>query len=87
MKIAFYCRIGGKGYGFLLPEDTEKLREFLAEHKKAAALEKIQAQAKNFCRVLDIRVPKLVEAENRVLLVVAESRICDNADRLWFFRI
>lgn len=40
MKIAFYCRIGGKGYGFLLPEDTEKLREFLAEHKKAAALEK-----------------------------------------------
>ena len=32
-------------------------------------------------------VPKLVEAENRVLLVVAESRICYNADRLWFFRI
>lgn len=29
-------------------------------------------------------VPKLVEAENRVLLVVAESRICYNADRLWF---
>ncbi len=31
-------------------------------------------------------VPKLVEAENRVLLVVAESRICYNADRLWFCR-
>lgn len=29
-------------------------------------------------------MPKLVEAENRVLLVVAESRICYNADRLWF---
>ena len=39
-----------------------------------------------FCRVLDIRVPKLVEAENRVVLVVAESRICYNADRLWFCR-
>ena len=39
-----------------------------------------------FCRVLDIRVPKLVEAENRALLVVAESRICYNADRLWFYR-
>ncbi len=31
-------------------------------------------------------MPKLVEAENRVLLVVAESRICYNADRLWFCR-
>lgn len=40
MKIAFYCRIGGKGSGFLLPEDDEKICEFLAEHKKAAALEK-----------------------------------------------
>lgn len=39
-----------------------------------------------FCRVLDIRVPKLVEAENKVLLVVAESRMCYNADRLWFCR-
>ena len=36
--------------------------------------------------MLDIRVPKLVEAENRALLVVAESRICYNADRLWFCR-
>ena len=40
MKIAFYCRTGGRGYGFLLPGDAEKLSEFLAEHKKAAALEK-----------------------------------------------
>ena len=31
-------------------------------------------------------MPKLVEAENRALLVVAESRICYNADRLWFCR-
>ena len=34
----------------------------------------------------DVTVPKLVEAENRALLVVAESRICYNADRLWFCR-
>lgn len=61
MKIAFYCRTGGRGYGFLLPGDAEKLSEFLAEHKKAAALEKIQAQAKNFCRVLDIRVTEIME--------------------------
>ena len=31
-------------------------------------------------------MPKLVEAENRALLVVAESRICYNADRPWFCR-
>lgn len=40
MKTAFYCRVGGRCYGFLLPEDAEKLREFFAEHKEAAALEK-----------------------------------------------
>ena len=40
MKIAFYCRIGGTGYGFLLPEDAEKLREFFAEHQEPSALEK-----------------------------------------------
>lgn len=40
MKIAFYCRIGGKGYGFLLPEDAEKLRDFFAEHQEPDALEK-----------------------------------------------
>jgi len=40
MKIAFYCRIRGTGYGFLLPEDAEKLREFFAEHQEPAALEK-----------------------------------------------
>ncbi len=40
MKIAFYCRIGGKDYGFLLPKDAEKLREFFAEQQEPAALEK-----------------------------------------------
>lgn len=33
-----------------------------------------------------IGVPKLVEAENRALLVGAENRICYNADRLWLCR-
>ena len=61
MKIAFYCTTGGRGYGFILPRAAEKLSESLAEHKKAAALEKIQAQAKNFCRVLDIRVTEVME--------------------------
>lgn len=36
----YYYRIGGKGYGFLLPEDAEKLREFFTEHQEPAALEK-----------------------------------------------
>ena len=31
MKIAFYCRIGGQGYGFLLSEAAEKFREFFTE--------------------------------------------------------
>ena len=48
--------------------------------------ENFKKSYKFFCRGLDIRVPKLVEAENRVLLVVAESRICYNADKLWFCR-
>jgi len=34
---AFFER---KGYGFLLPEEAEKLCEFFAEHQEPAALEK-----------------------------------------------
>ena len=40
MKICFYCRIEGKGYGFLLPDDADKLRKFFAEHQNKPALEK-----------------------------------------------
>ncbi len=40
MKIAFYCRIGGQSFGFLLPEDADKLREFFAEHQEQPTLEK-----------------------------------------------
>ena len=33
MKIAFYCRVDGQGFGFVLPEEADKLREFFAEHQ------------------------------------------------------
>ena len=36
-----------------------------------------------FCRLLDIGVSKLVEAENSTFSVEAENEICYNADRLW----
>lgn len=39
MKHAVYCRIGGKGYGFILPDEADKLRKFLAEHQHKPALE------------------------------------------------
>ena len=34
MEIAFYCRVGGQSFGFVLPDDADKLREFFAEHQK-----------------------------------------------------
>ena len=40
MKICFYCRIEGKGFSFLLPDDADKLRKFFAEHQNKPALEK-----------------------------------------------
>ena len=39
MKIAFYCRVDGQGFGFVLPDEAEKLREFFAEHQDKPALE------------------------------------------------
>ena len=39
MKIAFYCRVDGQGFGFVLPEEADKLREFFAEHQDKPALE------------------------------------------------
>lgn len=61
MRAAFYCRIGGQGCGFLLPEEADKLREFFAEHQDKPALEKPSSASKIFCRELDIRVPEIVE--------------------------
>ena len=63
MRAAFYCRIGGQGYGFLLPEEADKLREFFAEYQDKPALEKPSSASKIFCRELDIRVPEIVEAD------------------------
>lgn len=65
MRAAFYCRIGGQGYGFLLPEEADKLREFFAEHQDKPALEKPSSASKIFCRELDIRVPQVMEADVR----------------------
>lgn len=39
MKIAFYCRVDGQGFGFVLPDEADKLREFFAEHQNKPALE------------------------------------------------
>ena len=40
MKIAFYCRVDGQSFGFVLPDEADKLREFFAEHQDKPALEK-----------------------------------------------
>ena len=42
MKIALYCRVDGQGFGFVLPEEADKLREFFAEHQDKPALEIIR---------------------------------------------
>ena len=33
MKIAFYCRVDGQGFCFVLPDEADRLREFFAEHQ------------------------------------------------------
>ena len=42
MKIAFYCRVDGQGFGFVLPDEADKLREFFAEHQDKLALDIIR---------------------------------------------
>ena len=39
MKIAFYYKVDGQGFGFVLPEEADKFREFFAEHQDKPALE------------------------------------------------
>ena len=39
MKIAFYCRVDGQGFGFDLPDEADKLREFFAEHQDIGTLD------------------------------------------------
>ena len=62
MKIAFYCRVGGQSFGFVLPDEADKLREFSPSIRISLRLRIHQAQAKNFCRVLDIRVAQVMKA-------------------------
>ena len=51
MKIVFYCRVDGQGFGFVLPEEADKLREFFAEHQDKPALDiirRLQKKADTF---------------------------------------
>lgn len=32
MKIAFYCRVDGQGFGSLLPDEADKLCKFVTKH-------------------------------------------------------
>ena len=42
MKTAFYCRVDGQGFCFVLPDEADKLREFFAEHQDKPALDIIR---------------------------------------------
>ena len=48
MKIAFYCRVDGQGFGFVLPDEADKLREFSPSIRISLRLKIHQAQAKIF---------------------------------------
>ena len=32
MEIAFYCRVGGQSFGFVLPDEADKLCKFVTKH-------------------------------------------------------
>ncbi len=63
MKIAFYCRVDGQGFGFVHPKKLTSSASFSPSIRISLRLKIHQAQAKNFCRVLDIRVPEIVRAD------------------------
>ena len=42
MKTAFYCRVDGQGFGFVLPDEADKLREFFAGHQDKPTLDIIR---------------------------------------------
>ena len=58
MKIAFYCRVDGQGFGVVLPKEADKLREFFAEHQDKPALENVCKSEKKqvsgffFCAII-----------------------------------
>ena len=39
MKAAFYCRVDGQVFGFVLPDEVDKLREYFAERQDKPALD------------------------------------------------
>ena len=43
MKIAFYCRVDGQGFGFVLHDEADKLREVFAEHQDKPVLENLSS--------------------------------------------
>ena len=47
------------------PKMQKRSASFSQSIRNRLRLKKLQAQAKNFCRVLDIRVPQIVEANRR----------------------
>ena len=63
MKIAFYCRVDGQGFGFVHPKKLTSSASFSPSIRISLRLKIHQAQAKNFCRVLDIRVPEVVKPD------------------------
>ena len=48
---------------FSLPMILKNSASFSQSIRNRLRLKNLQAQAKNFCRVLDIRVPQVVEAD------------------------
>ncbi len=57
MKITLYCRVDGQGFGFVLPEEADKLREFFAEHQDKPALENVCKSEKK--QVLCFKAPSM----------------------------
>ena len=82
MKIAFYCRVDGQGFGFVLPDEADKLREFSPSIRISLRLKIHQAQAKNFCRVLDIRVSHVMKT-NVFCSNLLDDPVVQPAESVW----
>ena len=73
MTIAFYCRVDGQGFGLSSPMKLTSSASFSPSIRISLRLKIHQAQAKNFCRVLDIRVAQIVKADT--LHLVCDQKI------------
>ena len=58
MKTAFYCRVDGQGFGFVLPDEADKLREFFAGHQDMQ---------------IKLRIHKVLRAMKRQLVLLCAS--------------